>query len=274
MKGELIGVAWLLGLGSSLSLPVDRTAAEEAARQAQRPAGGARAVIGAVVRAAAANAGLPRRGEPGARPPFRREGDELTELDVRAAAAAARKLPADEAAGAFLVGVGIALDDSTVLRNNPLTARLCREAESEEGRKQRLAVLGKPTMRGRRDLAQHFVVSCTLAELAGPSLAEAAGLLKEQKDMLGTSGFSFADLATDLAGIAVAVRLKKGGVTLEALEKGYRVADFLPDPAGLREGLSAGQFAKEFGSFSDKRFVAEVDRLRRRVADLPAYRKE
>ena len=78
------------------------------------------------------------------------------------------------------------------------------------------------------------------------SAAEAAGLFKEQQDARpGGSGFSFADLNADLAGVALAVRLKRGGITLEKLEKKYGVADFLPNHAGLREGLSASQFAQD-----------------------------
>src|SRR5439155_12630756 len=104
------------------------------------------------------------------------------------------------------------------------TAALCRRAESDAERKQRLAVLGAPTMRGRRDLAQHFVVSCALVAVVGESLAEAAGLFKEQQDARpGGSGFSFVDLNADLAGVALAMRLKRGGISLEMLEKSYRV---------------------------------------------------
>jgi hypothetical protein len=262
----MIGVAWLLGLGSSLALPLGPAAAGEDVRRAQQPSDGARAVVAAIVRAAEANARLPRRADSA---PARRVGDELTELYVRAAAGAARKLPAEQAPFAFLVGLGVALDDSTILRNNPLTAILCRRIESNAERKQRLAVLGKPTMRGRRDLAQHFVVSCALVEVVGEPLAEAAGLLKEQQDARpGGSGFSFADLNADLAGIALAMRLKKGGISLEMLEKRYRVADFLPDHAGLREGLSAEQFARDYGDVNDRRFRAELEKLRKGIAAL------
>jgi hypothetical protein len=274
VRSELVGVAWLLGLGSSLALPPDRAAAEGGARRAaQQPAEAARAVVAAVVRAAEANARLPLRTERGAKPPFRRTGDDLTEFLVRAAAGAAKELPAEEAAGAFLLGVGLAIDDSTIIRNNPLTRALCRRVESDAERARRLAVLGAPTMRGRRDLAQHFVVSCALVEVVGAPLAEAAGLYKEQRDSRpGGSGFSFADLSADLAGVTLAVRLKKGTVPLETLAKQYRVDDYLPDPRGLREDLPAEQFAKDYGGLSDRRFLAEVEKIRGRIADLPAYR--
>ncbi len=169
---------------------------------------GARTVLAAVVKAARDNASQPAR--------LRKDGDELTVLYVRAAAAAASKLPGGQAAGSFLVALGVGLDDSTLVRNNPLLARLWREVESDAERQARLKVLGKPTLRHRHDWTQHFVVSCGLTEVVGPALAEAAGLLKEQLDAQpGGSGFSFADLSADLAGIAFATRIKKGDLSLE-----------------------------------------------------------
>src|SRR5262249_35677964 len=115
----------------------------------------------------------------------------------------------------------------------------------------------------------HFAVSCALTEVVGSSLAEAAGLFKEQRDARpGGSGFSFVDLNADLAGVALAMQLKKGRITLETLEKKYRVGDFLPDHTGLREGLSAAQFARDYGDVNDQRFRAELEKIRKRIAAL------
>jgi hypothetical protein len=267
MSGKIVNLGWLFGL----VLPLARASAQEILGKGT--AEGARAVVAAVVRAAQANARLPLRTDKEARAPYRRSGDELTTYYVRAAATAARRLPAKQQTPAFLVALGIALDDSRILRANPLTAALCRKVESDEERKRRLAVLGSPTMRGRRDLAQHFVVSCALTQLVGVSLAEGAGLFKEQQDSMGGSGFSFIDLCADFSGVALAARLKKGDLTLEKLARGFRVEDYLPDFKGLREGLTAAQFARDYGSPTDKRFLAEVDRIRRRIRALPGYQK-
>jgi hypothetical protein len=51
----------------------------------------------------------------------------------------------------------IALDDSTILRNNPLVRSMVRSVESDAERKERIAALGSPTVRKRRDLCQHFL---------------------------------------------------------------------------------------------------------------------
>src|SRR5262245_59180882 len=78
----------------------------------------ARTVLAPLVKAAADNQRLPQRGAVGARGLFRRTGDALTEYYVRAAATAARRLPEKEAIPAFLLALGIALDDSSLLRDN------------------------------------------------------------------------------------------------------------------------------------------------------------
>jgi hypothetical protein len=261
----------LLGL---VTLSAPPAAARDTAPRDVSLAEGARAVVAAVVKAARHNARLPRPTDPGTRPPYRLGGDELTVHYVRAAAAAARRLPPRRAAGAFLVGLGLGLDDSEILRGNPLTAGLCRQVESDAERKARLGVLGLPTMQGRRDWAQHFVVSCALTEVVGPDLAEAAGLLKEQLDMRpGGSGFSFADLSADLAGVAFANRVRRGEVSLDTLATRFVLPDYLPGAGRLREGLSAEQFAREYGTVDDPRFRAELKALRQRVQALPGHKR-
>src|SRR5262249_3761635 len=111
-----------------------------------------RRVVAAVVEAAQANA---RAAKP-------LKADTLSEYYVRAAAAEAAKLPAAQGPAAFLAAVGIALDDSTLVRDNLLLAGFYRQVEADDERKQRVAVLGSPTVRSRRDWCQHFGVSCML----------------------------------------------------------------------------------------------------------------
>lgn len=214
-----------------------------------------------VVRAVAARAAELQRS------PNSPRGDALTAEYVRTAAKAALAEGETVRATAFLIGLGIALDDSTALRSNPLMSRTVKAAETDVERKARLAVLGQPTLRGRRDLCQHFAVSAALSELIGPAAAESAGLAKEMIDMTrpGGSGFSFADLAADYAGIAFAAKVRKDSKVLEALADGFKVEEYLPKLDGLREGLSADQFRADFGSADDPRFQAAMDEVRKRV---------
>jgi hypothetical protein len=225
----------------------------------------ARAVLAAAVAAA-------RRNARAARP---RRADALTAYYVRQSAAAAGRLPgraSTERARAFLLAVGVLLDDSSLLRKNPVTGLLWRRLETNAERGRRLAVLGTPTVHGRHDLAQHFAVSAALTAVAGAPAAEAAGVLKELLDAEGGSGFSFADLAADLAGVAFAEDLLRSPQRLARVAKAFRVPDYAPSPRGLTEGLTRRQFERRYGSVTDKRFRTAVEALRRRVRTLPAYR--
>lgn len=242
-------------------------------RDAEKLAESARAVLAAIVNAAGENHRLPERETPRARAPFRRGGDDLTVYYVRAAASAARRLPEKEAAPALLLALGIALDDSSLLRSNLLTRGLWRKVEPDSARKQRLAVLGSPTLHGRHDLAQHFAVSAALTAVASPQAAESAGLLKEMLDARGGSGFSFADLSADFAGIAFARRLLDKPSRLAGVEKNFRIGDYAISPHGLPEGLTAEQFDKRYGSLKDERFQRLQGDIRKRIEALPGYRE-
>lgn len=234
---------------------------DDAAARGQARVEGTRHVLAAIVQAAEQNR----------RRPAPLEGDALTQYYVREAAAAARRLPADQAIPGFLAALGLGLDESYVLRGNPFTREFARKVEPTGERERRLAALGAPTMGGRRDLCQHFVVSVTLTELLGPALAEAAGLYKEQHDAdSGGSGFSFADLCADMAGVAFAEQLKSSD-ELARLATTFTVARYLPDVTGLPEGLVREDFVKAYGSVSDERFKAEMAALRKRIQTLPGF---
>ena len=200
------------------------------------------------------------------------KGDELTQFYVRAAAAAALRLPEKQSAPAFLLAIGVGLDTSSLLRDNPVTGSTWKRVESDAERRERLKVLGKPTVHGRHDLAQHFGVSAALTAVSGPKAAEAAGILKELLDAEeGGSGFSFADLAADLSGVVFAERLLASG-RLAGVARDFTVAAFVVPPKGLTEDLTRGQFEKRYGSIRDERFRKELEALRKKVKALPGYK--
>ncbi len=199
-------------------------------------------------------------------------GDALTDAYIRAAAVAANRIDKAVRVSSFLIGLGIALDDSTILSRNPLTKKLCAAAENAEDRKERIKNLGSPTIHKRRDLCQHFAVSVALTEIVGPQLAELAGLSKELSDMKGTSGFSFIDLCLDLAGIEFATRIQKSPTVLDKLAKEFTVSDYAPDIAGLREDLNEATFKKDFGGVGEQRYKEQVEDLRKRVGEVKGYR--
>lgn len=199
------------------------------------------------------------------------KGDMMTELLIRRAAADAAKNPPAFAPQAFLLGIGIALDDSKLLRETPLLGDFVREIEPDDARDRRIAVLGKTTILGRQDLAQHFVVSCALTARFGPSLAEKAGLAKEVSDAQGGSGFSFKDLAADMAGVAFASQVRNGKLKLEKLANSFKISDFMPKSDDLKENISWDEFTKEYGSLSDDRFLQVRNLIQRRIQSLPEY---
>lgn len=201
------------------------------------------------------------------------EGDRLTEYYVRRAAAAADKLPRDVAGKALLLGLGIAMDDSSTLRSAPLMRGLCRQVDSDQQRTARLAVLGKPTMHQRHDLAKHFFVSSAMAALTGPHVAEAIGLKKELSDAKeGGTGFSFADLSADIAGVTFATKIYDGKIDLATVAKSFAVKAVLPGGADLKEGIAWKEFVAMYGSVDDDRFRREVEAIRKRVLAMPGFR--
>jgi hypothetical protein len=254
--------ALLLAAGGSL-IPAGAPAQPSARGKTDALVANTKTVVAAVVEAA-------RRNRNAEAP---RTGDELTAYYFRAAAAAARRLPANEAAPAYLFGLGAALDTADMLRTNILTRRLWRRVESDRERAARLAVLGTPTVHGRHDLCQHFVVSCALAAVGGPEAAETAGLLKEVLDSRpGGSGFSFADLAADMAGVAFARQLLASPALLERVERSFTAPDYALSPTGLVENLSEAEFVRRYGGTDDERFRKAQEALRQRVLALPGYK--
>jgi hypothetical protein len=222
---------------------------------------GARVVVVAIVRAGKENG---KRERPV-------KGDELTALYVRAAIEAARDLPAAEAMPALNLGLGVAMDRSSLMRLNPVVGLIWRRVETNAERVARLAVIGEPTMFGRHDLAQHFFVSAALTAVLGAKAAGAAGVAKELLDARdGGSGFSFADLAADMSGVHFASRLIERPERVKALR--FRVADFAVGPKGLEEGMAMKDFEKKYGGTTDARYVKVRDDIAARVKALPGYR--
>jgi hypothetical protein len=232
----------------------------------------AKPVLQAIVRAAIANRALPPAGEVRTTGPTRRVGDALTDYYVREAARAADNLPEDVAPRAFLVALGVGLDDSDLLAKIPGAGSLAQAVEPQSERTVRLTMLGEPTMRGRRDLAQHFFVSGYLTTTMGGDAAQAAGLVKELLDAHGASGFSFADLAADRAGARFADGVLSNRFAVGMLAHGFAVAAFMPDVNGLPEGLTAVEVASDYGPKDDPRFQKQLQAIDHRVQQLPPYR--
>ena len=125
------------------------------------------------------------------------------------------------------------------------------------------------TLQNRIDLMQHFTVSAFLASRTDNALAHATGLYKEMSDSRGGSGFSFADLAADRAGVefgSLAVASEQSALKLQQLvSQGLEEKDFMPDTTNLPEQLQESRFKQLYGSTEDKRYQLMQDELDRRI---------
>lgn len=140
----------------------------------------------------------------------------------------------------------------------------------------RAAGLDETTLRGRRDWTKHFFVSAALTVLSSQAPSDAAGLLKEELDADGGSGFSFGDLAADRAGTSFALAATQDAGAARALQEriaaGFRVDDYFPDAAGLPEGIPDAELQSRYGGVGGplyRDFAAEIERRLMRCA---AYR--
>lgn len=129
---------------------------------------------------------------------------------------------------------------------------------------------------GRHDLAQHFIVSAALAAAAGTPLADAVGLYKEAEDARGGSGFSFADLAADRAGVRFGELAVGPAPSQQRLQRrlaaGLNDQDLLPPVRDLPEYLQEAEFKRRFGSVESaayKRMQADIER---RISALALHR--
>lgn len=260
------------------ALPTDPAAAGLGRLLAHQSLGplveGTRRVLAELSRAAEANAKLDAADTAPTQTPARREGDELTAYYFRQAAWAARDLQPDEARIAFLLGLGIALDDTEVLVHVPQLKEFIANVETEEARSKRKANLGKFTILNRDDLARHYTISALLTALGGAKQAEAIGVGKELLDTQRDSGFSFIDLAADRAGIRFAEGVLSGKVSLLSVANDYNVGFFMPSIEGLPEGLTAEEFVSSFGTPTDARFLQVIRDIDTRMGALPPYREK
>ena len=118
------------------------------------------------------------------------------------------------------------------------------------------------TLHGRNDLARHFVVSAALRALSTTDYAMAMGLFKEQLDAVdGGTGFSFTDIAADMAGLRfadIAVDPAEADRMRRLVAADWSVAAILPALEGLPDGLSQTTFETLYGSPQDPRYQVVI----------------
>lgn len=131
-------------------------------------------------------------------------------------------------------------------------------------------------LRGRRDLAQHFIYSAIIAQLSSSEFSANAGELKEILDSSkGGSGFSFADLLADNTGIAfseVLTKNRQSATQSQTLLAAMTFQDtFFPYIHDLPEGLSQTKFRDIFNDRNSETYIAFVNKVNTRIAPLALY---
>lgn len=130
----------------------------------------------------------------------------------------------------------------------------------------------------RTDLSLHFLVSATATLLAERAVADALGLAKELRDRddADGSGFSFADLAADRAGVRLMEEGTRSPARLTALlarlAQPLEDADLVPAVAELPEGMDADAFRRAYGDVESEAYRALVATIDRDIAACGAHR--
>lgn len=132
----------------------------------------------------------------------------------------------------------------------------------------------RTTLGGREDLRQHFALSAGVAAASTGETVMGVGSLKELLDSNeGGSGFSFDDMAANLAGARFAeVFLERPRADWPAMlalieDEG----DILPPLEDLPSGLSEAEFRERFGDVDSPEFTALVAEIERRIEAMPLY---
>jgi hypothetical protein len=132
----------------------------------------------------------------------------------------------------------------------------------------------RTTLAGRDDLKRHFVVSAGLYGVTASGSAFGMGELKELLDSnAGGSGFSFTDIAADMAGVrfAQAFLAAPRADWPAMLELVASEADLVPSLEGLPEGLGEAEFRARYRDVDSAGYAAVVAEIARRIDALPLY---
>lgn len=130
------------------------------------------------------------------------------------------------------------------------------------------------TLGGRDDLKRHFIVSAGIYAARTGTIAFGMGELKELLDSnAGGSGFSFDDMAADLAGARFAQALiETPAGDWPALLAGIGTeADLMPSLDDLPSGLTEAEFIERFGDVDSPAYAAEIAEINRRLDAMPLY---
>ncbi len=129
---------------------------------------------------------------------------------------------------------------------------------------------------GRKDLAKHFIVSAALSVSAGSRMADFIGLAKEIDDSDSGSGFSFADLAADKAGVrfgtlATASKSSAASFQKRAIAIDHQ-AEIMPEISSLPERIMALEFKTRYQDLDSASYTLINSEINSRLSRCSFYR--
>jgi hypothetical protein len=155
-----------------------------------------------------------------------------------------------------------------VLGSERLTAFAADVVDAAQAR-QAAALRATATLHGRADWTRHFSISAALTVLSNVVPSSAAGLLKEELDAGGGSGFSFGDLLADRAGTAFAAFATRdeiaAGAVQDRIAAGFSADDFLPPATGLPEDVPDAELRSRYGGVDGPLFRRYANEIERRL---------
>ncbi len=119
--------------------------------------------------------------------------------------------------------------------------------------------LGSVAIRGRGDWTQHFCVSAALVVMADRTTSDMIGVLKEELDSGGGSGFSVPGICLltvrgrCLPNLPHAMKLRPGKCK-KRFAGGVTIDDIFPPAADLPEGLQEAELQSQFGGIDGAKY--------------------
>ncbi|MBP6682485.1 MAG: hypothetical protein KA159_04170 [Halioglobus sp.] len=129
-------------------------------------------------------------------------------------------------------------------------------------------------LRGRDDLAKHFGISAAITAAGGGALADTIGVFKEVDDSRGGSGFSFADLLADRAGVSLAEAAmgKNAPAVQQFMSRQLQESGYMPDITRLPEGVMELEFKSRFEDLDSASYALVQGEIERRIGNCALYR--
>lgn len=133
-------------------------------------------------------------------------------------------------------------------------------------------------LQGRHDLSMHLIISAAISSMADPKLAALIGLDKEIEDAVDGSGFSFADLAADYAGIRLAeaaTASRSDAMRVQQLlSRPHSSTLYMPDTQSLPQAMTETEFTQLYQHTESEHYQQMLAQINLNIDRLALYRGE